>query len=70
MNDQSFKKLKHYNTPGHAHELTFSCYRRKDYQKDPVACEIFLFELEKVVPDRFNMPVIMLNPQKQRIGIF
>jgi putative transposase len=22
------KKLQHFNLPGHAHELTFSCYRR------------------------------------------
>jgi putative transposase len=36
------KKLHHYNSPGHAHELTFSCYRRLAYFIDPVACEIFM----------------------------
>ena len=28
--------LKHYNKPGQAHELTFSCYRRADYFNVPV----------------------------------
>lgn len=40
--EQKRKKLHHYNTPGHSHELTFSCYRRSDYFNDPVACEIFI----------------------------
>ena len=41
------KKLKHYNEPGHAHELTFSFYRRKLYGNDSVLCEIFLDELDR-----------------------
>jgi len=41
------KKLKHYNIPNHAHELTFSCYRRMDYLNDPVICKIFIEELGK-----------------------
>ncbi len=45
--EQKHKHLKHYNTPGHAHELTFSCYHRLTYLSDPVACELFLFELEQ-----------------------
>ena len=40
------KKLKHYNIPGHAHELTFSCYHGYNYLIDPKACELFLSELE------------------------
>ena len=39
---QKRKKLRHYNTSGHAHELTFSCYRMSDYFNDPVACKIFI----------------------------
>ena len=31
------KKLKRYDTPGHAHELTFSCYHRFDDHADPIA---------------------------------
>jgi putative transposase len=41
------KTLHHYNTLGHAHELTFSCYRCSDYLSDPVACEIFLAVLSE-----------------------
>jgi putative transposase len=41
------KKLHRYNTSGHAHELTFSCYRRQPFFKDPIACRKFLEELEK-----------------------
>ena len=41
------KKLHHYNTPGHAHELTFSCYRRQSYFNDPKACQLFLEELDR-----------------------
>ncbi len=41
------KKIKHYNEPGHAHELTFSFYLRKLYGNDSVLCEIFLEELDR-----------------------
>jgi putative transposase len=33
---------KHYNTPGQAHELTYSCYRKLPWFIDEVACRIFL----------------------------
>jgi len=39
------KKMKHYDIPGHAHELTFSCYHQLDYLKDSACCTIFLDEL-------------------------
>ena len=29
----------HYNTPCHAHELTFSCYRRGHFLKNPLYCQ-------------------------------
>jgi putative transposase len=44
---QHRKKLHHYNTPGHAHELTFSCYRRQMFFNDSVVCQMFLDELDK-----------------------
>lgn len=40
--EQKRKKLHHYNSPGHAHELTFSCYRGSDYFNHTVACELFI----------------------------
>jgi len=47
QSEQKYKTLKHYNTPGHAHELIFCCYHRYNYLNDPTACELFLTELEK-----------------------
>ncbi|MBD3418767.1 MAG: hypothetical protein GF398_01490 [Chitinivibrionales bacterium] len=44
---QKYKTLKHYNTPGHVHELTFFCYYRYDYLGGTVACELFLSELKR-----------------------
>lgn len=41
------KKVKHYNIPGHAHELTFSCYHRYPYLVAPEMCSIFLDELSR-----------------------
>jgi len=34
MPDKNIKKHHHWNTPGHAQELIFSCYRRVDYLAD------------------------------------
>jgi len=41
------KKLHHYNTPGHAHELTFSCYRRQCFFNHSAACRILLDEIDR-----------------------
>ena len=38
------KKLKRYATPGHAHELTFSCYHRFNCLYDATRCSLFLFD--------------------------
>ncbi len=46
-NQQNRKKMRHFNSPGHAHELTFSCYHRQSYFRDNIACEMFLEEVEK-----------------------
>ncbi len=47
MKDKNRKNLHHWNTPGHAHELTFSCYHSSEYFTDENACMIFTEELEK-----------------------
>lgn len=39
--------MKHYNIPGHAHELTFSCNNREGYLLDSKACEFFITEFVK-----------------------
>jgi putative transposase len=39
--------MHHYNTPGSAHELTFSTNHRQPYLDDPVACKVLLEDIEK-----------------------
>jgi len=39
------RKLKHYNIPHHAHELTFSCEHHSAYLREETPCRIFLEEL-------------------------
>jgi putative transposase len=39
--------MKHYDEPGHAHELTFSCYHRQPYLNDPLLCDLLLDELNQ-----------------------
>ncbi len=43
--DKKFFTNKHYNTPGHAHELTFSVYRRRNLFTDIRACEMLVEEI-------------------------
>jgi putative transposase len=38
--------MRHYNEPGHAHELTLSFYRGRSHGNDTVLCELFLEELD------------------------
>ncbi len=45
MEKKLFKNT-HYNTPGHANELTFSAYRRQNVFLDKRACELLLNELQ------------------------
>jgi len=40
------KRCKRYNVPGHAHELTFSCYHRQPFLKSHVACEYLAQAIE------------------------
>ena len=42
MSAKPWKKLKRYDTAGHAHELTSSCYHRFDYLNDTTSCLLFL----------------------------
>jgi putative transposase len=71
MNKPNFKTLKHYNTPGHAHELTFSCYRRQNYLNDHVACELFLSELEKTRDEhQFRIWAYVLMPNHVHLLIW
>ncbi len=47
------KKRKTFNTPGEAHELTFSCYRRRAFLQDAYACQV-LAETIAEARERFH----------------
>jgi hypothetical protein len=51
MEKQLFKNA-HYNTPGHAHELTSPVYRGKNLFQDQQVCELFLAELKSALLHR------------------
>ncbi len=60
---QPRKKVKHYNAPGHAHELTFSCYHRYPYLESPKACSIFPEELGQTKDElQFELWAYVLMP--------
>ncbi len=46
MSEKNLKN-KHYNIPGHAHGLTFSCFKGIPFFNDNATCESFLLELER-----------------------
>jgi putative transposase len=57
------KTLKRFDTPGHAHFLTFSCYHKKSYLNDSQACRFFLEELAFVREKyRFSLWAYVLMP--------
>ena len=65
------KKLKHYNIPGHAHYLTFSCYHRFDYLSDAASCSIFMEELERARTEfRFYLWAYVLMPNHVHLLIY
>jgi putative transposase len=42
MNAMKPKNIRHLNEPGHAHELTFSCFHGKRFLKSDIASRIFI----------------------------
>jgi putative transposase len=59
----SRKRFYHYNTPGHAHELTFWCLRHLRLFNDPLARELFLQELSRArTAYRFKLFAYVIMP--------
>ncbi len=57
------KRFHHYNTPGHAHELTFWCLRHARLFDDALACDLFLQELSRArVAYRFKLYAYVVMP--------
>ncbi|MFC1556662.1 transposase [candidate division KSB1 bacterium] len=59
-----FKTIKHYNVYGHAHELTFSCYKNQNFFHDD-RVKLFFIEAVNNASEKHNFDVwayvIMLN---------
>ena len=64
MQQKEFRrKIKHYNTPNHAHELTFSCYHHYPYLLDEIVCDIFISELTNArIQFNFSIWAYVLMP--------
>ncbi|MCH8021175.1 transposase [candidate division KSB1 bacterium] len=65
------KKLKRYDIPGHAHELTFSCYHRFHYLKDHIVCRLFIDELSQAREHfHFRLWAYVLMPNHVHLFIY
>jgi putative transposase len=59
----SRKRFFHYNTPGHAHELTFWCLRHARLFDEPLARELFMQELDRArAAYRFRLHAWVIMP--------
>ncbi|QDU31231.1 Transposase IS200 like protein [Anatilimnocola aggregata] len=69
-----------FNTPGHAHELTFSCYRRFNFLKAERTCNWLVESIERarvkhdfdlwafvIMPNHAHV-IVRPRPEKYRIG--
>ena len=65
------KKLERYDIPGHARELTFSCYHRSDYLMDQTVCLFFLEELNQAQRHfKFKLWAYVLMPNHVHLLLF
>ncbi len=70
-NSEQRKKLKRYDIPGHAHELTFSCYHRFPYLNDPNCCILFIDEVSQAREHfLFRLWAYMLMPNHVHLFIY
>jgi putative transposase len=62
---------KHYNTPGQAHALTYSCYRKTPWFDDKFACRIFLDSLRlSQLKFRFHLWAYVVMPDHVHLLIW
>ncbi|OHB61113.1 MAG: hypothetical protein A2167_08085 [Planctomycetes bacterium RBG_13_46_10] len=57
------KKCKRYNISGHAHELTFSCYRNQKFLLSDRTCQWLIESIEKAkVKHNFSLWAFVFMP--------
>ncbi len=70
--DKGYKKTrKSHNLPGHAHELTFSCYKNRQFLKYDITRDIFSEALEKArEKHRFDLWAYVIMPEHVHLLIW
>lgn len=71
-----FKTLKHFNDPGHAHELTFSCYKNNHTFDSDALCQMLVNSIDRardrhcfkllayvIMPDHVHMTIFPMKPE-------
>ena len=64
MSNRYRKKVKHFDEPGHCHELTFSCYRRIPLLTEDPWRELLCQALDRAVErHRYQLFAFVLMPE-------
>ena len=65
------KLVKHYDEPGQAHELTFSCYQRLPLLKDPRRCMLLSEAVDRAITNHgFELIAFVYMPEHVHLIVF
>ncbi len=65
------KRVKHYDEPGQAHELTFSCYQRKRLLSDQQLCTLLSHSIDRAVERQgFELVAFVYMPEHVHLIVF
>ena len=71
INDVATKLCKRFNQTGHAHELTFSCYKRQPFLLSPRVCDWLIESLEQArTSHEFDLWAYVFMPDHVHLLIF
>ena len=63
------KRVRHYDEPAHAHELTFSCYKRLPLLEDPERCLELSRSIDRAMTgQRFELIAFVFMPDHVWVG--
>ena len=66
-----YKTLKHFNLPGHAHELTFSCFKKQALLNKELPCQWFINSLENARrKHQFHIWAYVIMPDHVHLILF
>ena len=65
------KRLRHYDEPGQAHELTFSCYQRLPLLTSPTCCALLSEAIDRAVAKQgFELIAFVYMPEHVHLIVF